>query len=473
MVWFFALFSLVTVGASLADDPETCLMQKPTVEESLLGTDSGAVQPIQGPPPVVPIYLCGGVGNGAKCNCRPLQGSFATRPLGTRPIDAAFINECNLRCQGQPTFHVRDHARFGVECYCCQGGGWQLGQTGADESYVYQVVVPPSTTTTTSGAIVIGDPHIVTLDGQRYTLLSQGTFSLWHFSGLEAVPTVKGHKESHQDAVKRLPVDWQVYTHYSGHQSFTKGLLLVDQSGGKQRQVLELTSSDCQWRVQNGKQEWATVKSGESLLVPDDHGDFVTGFTVAKKDGPNGYNHVRLTMQTEEGPTDIAVLSLSCRPNKHINLEMVMKRRTQRTPILSDQQFVDGELKVSRKLQLLQSSTDSDFKVSSSWVDLGGSAQAALYFQSVDEMNAWPQLLSTKCSEAEETQAKETCRKHLGALVLSSIFSAQAHAAMSELHILSDAKGQAEAAPGEARASSAAQQAEVAVHARQAAEVER
>ena len=29
---------------------------------------------------------------------------------------------------------------------------------------------------------VDGDPHIKTLDGKRYTLLSQGTFSLWHFS---------------------------------------------------------------------------------------------------------------------------------------------------------------------------------------------------------------------------------------------------------------------------------------------------
>lgn len=33
---------------------------------------------------------------------------------------------------------------------------------------------------------VVGDPHIKTLDGIRYTLLSQGTFSLWHFSGVEA-----------------------------------------------------------------------------------------------------------------------------------------------------------------------------------------------------------------------------------------------------------------------------------------------
>ena len=39
-------------------------------------------------------------------------------------------------------------------------------------------------------------------------------------------------------------VDWQIYTHYSGHQSFTKGLLLVDQSAGHFRRALEMTSQE-------------------------------------------------------------------------------------------------------------------------------------------------------------------------------------------------------------------------------------
>ena len=39
-------------------------------------------------------------------------------------------------------------------------------------------------------------------------------------------------------------VNWQVYVHYSGLQSYTKGLLLVDSSGGSVRQMLELTSEE-------------------------------------------------------------------------------------------------------------------------------------------------------------------------------------------------------------------------------------
>ena len=44
-----------------------------------------------------------------------------------------------------------------------------------------------------------------------------------------------------------LEVDWQVYAHYSGHQSYTKALLLLDKSGGSVRRSLEITSKDS-WR---------------------------------------------------------------------------------------------------------------------------------------------------------------------------------------------------------------------------------
>jgi len=82
----------------------------------------------------------------------------------------------------------------------------------------------------------------------------------------------------------KVPVDWQIYTRYSGHPAFTKGLLLVDNSGGKKRQALEITAQDCQWRAQKGDQEWTLVKDGESLSVPDGN-DYVTGFIMTKKDG--------------------------------------------------------------------------------------------------------------------------------------------------------------------------------------------
>lgn len=63
---------------------------------------------------------------------------------------------------------------------------------------------PPVTTQwclyASSVAGILADPHISTFDVQRYTLLSQGTFSLWHFSGVDT---------DHSDEIagtKKLPV---------------------------------------------------------------------------------------------------------------------------------------------------------------------------------------------------------------------------------------------------------------------------
>jgi hypothetical protein len=48
-----------------------------------------------------------------------------------------------------------------------------------------------------------GDPHIHTLDGGHYTLLREGSFLLWRF----------GLPQPH--------VEWQIFAHYAGRQSFT------------------------------------------------------------------------------------------------------------------------------------------------------------------------------------------------------------------------------------------------------------
>jgi hypothetical protein len=32
--------------------------------------------------------------------------------------------------------------------------------------------------------VVVGDPHIKTLDGRHYIMMSQGTFSIWRYHGL-------------------------------------------------------------------------------------------------------------------------------------------------------------------------------------------------------------------------------------------------------------------------------------------------
>lgn len=42
---------------------------------------------------------------------------------------------------------------------------------------------------------------------------------------------------------KSAPVDWQILAHYSGHLSFTRGLLLLDTSGSKY-QAAEITAKE-------------------------------------------------------------------------------------------------------------------------------------------------------------------------------------------------------------------------------------
>jgi hypothetical protein len=119
----------------------------------------------------------------------------------------------------------------------------------------------------------------------------------------------------------------------------------------------------------------------ELISVPDG-GEYVTGFDLSRTvTSPHGHrfpNRVRFNMNTKDGKSDIAVLSLSCRPNHNINVQISIKHK-------SDQQFGDGELKVARKsLSTLQTSTDSEFSVDSKWQELGGSEQAARYLQLVD-----------------------------------------------------------------------------------------
>lgn len=164
-----------------------------------------------------------------------------------------------------------------------------------------------------------------------------------------------------------------------------------------------MTSNDCQWRARKAGTEWTTVKDDEIIAVPDDE-DFATGFRVTKN-GARGHNHVRFEVNTMGGKMDKAILSLSCRPHHHINLQLVMKNR-------SDYAFIEGELKVARGgISTLQ--TDSEFAVDTKWEDLGGSHWAASYFK-VDEEAVALDGFSSRCSKEEETAAHEMCLKHVG-----------------------------------------------------------
>ena len=51
----------------------------------------------------------------------------------------------------------------------------------------------------------IGDPHVFTLDGDRFDVYENGTFSLFQYSG---------QKIAHPSAASE--VDWRLYAHYGG-----------------------------------------------------------------------------------------------------------------------------------------------------------------------------------------------------------------------------------------------------------------
>ena len=379
------LVSVSPIAAELEPLEDGCLLQKTkeqqllVKEEQLRDTQTPGYEKVCGP----------------NCYCSSSTGTpsgfFSSMPIG----------ECAARCTDfQGFIFAVDPETQSAGCQCCNNvdtdppNAVTTGNTLWD---MYQYIG--------ASASAMGDPHITTLDGKHYTLLSQGTFSLWHFSGLET--------ELHSEfGTKKLPIDWQVYVHYSGHQSFTKGLLLIDKSGGSIRQVLEITSQDCKWKARKGNGDWRVVDNAE-LSIPDGK-DYVTGFDLSSV-GPRGHgghgfpNRVRFNMYTKNGKSDIAVMSLSCRPSHNMNLQISMKRQ-------SDQQFVDGELKVSRKsLSTLQTSTDLEFSMDSKWQELGGSGQAASYFQLVDtNQTSSSSFQSQGCGDAEKGLAKETCSKHLG-----------------------------------------------------------
>jgi len=299
------------------------------------------------------------------------------------------LSDCGYFCQVQGLTTLSYRPEAGILrsfCTCCSSDQLSFGGS----TRVYNVLDPPAT--------AVGDPHITTLDGQHYTLMQQGIFSLWHLSGLE----IQFHSEN--SLVKTVPVDWQIYARYAGHQAFTKGLLLVDKSGGALRQVLEMTAEDCLWRARKADGEWTMVGKDEEIWVPDGH-DFATGFQVTKN-GAKGYKHVHFNVNTKSGKTDKVVLSTSCRPHHNMNLQLMMRER-------SDYRFVEGEVKVargSRAFSTLQ--TDSEFAIDAKWQDLGGSDQAASYL----DMDQAGDAFVAKCSREEEEKAHEACSKHLGNL---------------------------------------------------------
>ena len=242
------------------------------------------------------------------------------------------------------------------------------------------------------GAEADGDPHIHTIDQHHYSFLGQGSFLLWRFSGLHTLSS------------KTSP-EWRLYAHYSGHASYTKGLLLLDASTPKTR-ALELTALDCQWR-REGEGQWITMDH------PGVEGTDVTNLEVAWNESRD-YHNVKLIMNSQHGAQHLATLHISCRPNHNINTRIVMERP-------GDSQYVQGQVGMTSKrhsslisdspgMSTLQTAQDQEFMSNQSWTALGGSPFGETYLSSMDEHGV--SLLHRTCTQ--ESDAVQICTKHLG-----------------------------------------------------------
>lgn len=273
---------------------------------------------------------------------------------------------------------------------------------------------PSTSSTTTALGASDGDPHIHTLDGEHYLLLSQGSFSFWHYSGVDA-----------EVQSKKVPVDFEVFAHYSGHSSYTKGLLLVDRSGASAQashQIMELTAEDCRWRAKTPDGSWQLVDK-PALLANSEDEDEMTAFNVARSKGQK--MHVEFLMKSGAGSfKKIGTLYATCKPHHHMNMKMAMFSQ-------DDVHLVKGQVgphghETGRGYRsdhlpaasLLETTgqklrRDQDFLTKKDWTELGGSASAKAYLKQVDEEGI-ALLQSQSCSKEAEVASRATCSKFLG-----------------------------------------------------------
>lgn len=318
-------------------------------------------------------------------------------------------------CKGDPTKAANGgHPRCGTG-FCTTSTSsttTTTSESGQDPSS--GTTTSTTTTTTTSTAQGAGDPHIDTFDGQHYLLLKQGSFSFWRFSGSDA----EIFSAKNQALLKKLPVDFKIYAHYSGHTSYTKGLLLVDSSGATApKRVLELTSEDCTWRTKTKDTEWSAVEKPQLLSLPDADGDEMTAFRMTEPlHGQKMY--VELLMKKPDGAfKKIGNLYVRCKPGYHINTKIAMTSKED-IGLVQGQVGAHGHTAAGEdhKASFLQGTrrvrSDSEFVTSEKWTDLGGSAAAESYLSEVDEEG--PAIFLKDCTGQERIEAKAMCKKYLG-----------------------------------------------------------
>eukprot|EP00438_Fugacium_kawagutii_P033833 Skav235842 [mRNA] locus=scaffold1931:331187:333241:- [translate_table: standard] len=127
--------------------------------------------------------------NGFRSLC-PADPNLDCRCAQHRPgISASFtFEQCASRCGSASVFEYRHEKLLtGIRSYCECCGDVPQGSTPWEPTSVHYPWTSASVYTAGDALSgVEGDPHVRTLDGGHYTLLSQGTFSLWRFSGVHA-----------------------------------------------------------------------------------------------------------------------------------------------------------------------------------------------------------------------------------------------------------------------------------------------
>eukprot|EP00438_Fugacium_kawagutii_P013167 Skav223273 [mRNA] locus=scaffold3424:146345:149119:+ [translate_table: standard] len=241
----------------------------------------------------------------------------------------------------------------------------------------------------TRDSSVVGDPHIHTFKGGRYTLLREGSFLLWHF----------GLMQPH--------VEWQIFAHYSGRQSFTKGLLLVDTSG-PQPSKMEITAEKCQWQtygVKGNPTEWLSISEGPLLSTgASSHLKLVGINDDVKK--------VQFFLADEKAP--VATLKVLCRQGRHINVKLHMANQKSKSFVSGQLKGTSQSLNSKKKASILQLALkeDREFEMKKTWQELGGSPDGQQYLESFDHSQNL--ALLQRCDGQREAEARAICRKHLG-----------------------------------------------------------
>ena len=189
------------------------------------------------------------------CYCR----SFTDPPNGY--VSSMQIADCADKCFESDfpgfIFSVDDNGATG--CRCCRD------VTVDEESVIRSGNTNWKMYAFGASASAMGDPHITTLDGKHYTLLSQGyLFPLALLRPGDGVAFRVWHQENSQSIGK---CTCTIRATSPSRRACFSSINQEDPSD----KVLEITSQDCKWKARKGNGDWKVIDNAE-LSIPDGKG---------------------------------------------------------------------------------------------------------------------------------------------------------------------------------------------------------